>query len=127
MTKDITSFLIKLIGFGAILFGIHTYLLANFFEGELKFPIWSIYVFHIVTVCAVFLIVRDQSKKKSQKIFQAFLILTIVKMVLAIIFLSPLFFNEYKHTQLEVINFFIPYFLFLGFEIFSLNSFLQKS
>ncbi len=127
MTKELSSFLIKLIAFALILFGVHTYLLSNFFEGDLKFPIWSIYTFHVVTVCAVYLIVRDQSRKKSQKIFQSFLILTIAKMVLAIIFLSPLFFNTYEHTQLEVINFFIPYFLFLGFEIFSLNNFLQKS
>jgi len=56
-----------------------------------------------------------------------FLSLTIVKMGLVIVLLLPLFLKKSDHTQLEVFNFFIPYFLFLGLEIFSLNKFLQKS
>jgi hypothetical protein len=127
MSKITSSFLIKLVGFTAGLFAVHVYLLSQFFEGNLHFPIWTIYAFNVVLVCVVYFIIRNLSENKSKKIFQIFMILTMVKMMLAIVFLSPLFFGKSAHTQLEVINFFIPYFLFLSFEIFSLNQFLQKT
>jgi len=80
-----------------------------------------------VLVLVMFLVLNYISNKKSDKILQYFLGLTILKMGLAIVFLLPLFFGKSQHSQLEIINFFIPYFLFLAFEIFSLNKFIQKS
>jgi hypothetical protein len=110
-----------------ILFGVHLYILSQFFEGNLHFPVWSIYVFNSIMVCLVYLVITYKSKKGSKNMYQLFLGLTLLKMALAIVFLLPLFFGKSNHAQLEVINFFIPYFLFLGFEIFSLNKFLQKT
>jgi hypothetical protein len=127
MTKEITSFSVKLIIFTMILFGVHLYILSQFFEGNLHFPVWSIYVFNSIMVCLVYLVITYKSKKGSKNMYQLFLGLTLLKMALAIVFLLPLFFGKSNHAQLEVINFFIPYFLFLGFEIFSLNKFLQKT
>jgi hypothetical protein len=123
MIKETMRFLVALVVFTGILFGIHFYILSQFFEGTLYFPIWIIYIFNAVLVFVVFSVIRFKAQQKSDK----FLGLTILKMVLAIVFLLPLFFEKSEHTQLEVINFFIPYFLFLAFEIFSLNRFLQKS
>ncbi|MEO6347148.1 MAG: hypothetical protein ABIO60_04480 [Aquaticitalea sp.] len=127
MIKVTTSFLIKLIIFTLVLFGIHFYILNQFFDGTLHFPLWTIYLFNAVMVFLVFSIILYKNKQGSDKMYQLFLGLTILKMVLAIVFLLPLFLGKSDHAQLEVINFFIPYFLFLGFEIFSLNKFLQKS
>jgi len=126
MTKDIKSFVLKLLLFSIILFGVHAYLINQFFEGELHFKIWMIYVFNTIMVLAVYCILSYQTQKGSKKIFYTFLALTIVKMFLAVVFLSPLFFGKSDHAQLEVINFFIVYFLFLVFEILSINKFLQK-
>lgn len=126
MIKEIKSFLLYLLIYSIILFGIHAYLISQFFEGYLYFPIWMIYVFNAVLVLIVYSILSYQTKKGSQKIFYIFLALTITKMFLAVVFLSPLFFEKSDHAQLEVINFFIPYFLFLTFEILSINKFLQK-
>ena len=126
MIKEIKSFLFYLLIYSIILFGIHVYLINAFFEGDLYFPIWMIYVFNAVLVLVVYSLLSHQTKKGSQKIFYTFLALTILKMVLAVVFLSPLFFGKSDHAQLEVINFFIPYFLFLTFEILSINKFLQK-
>jgi hypothetical protein len=126
MTKEIINFATRLLIFSALLFGIHLYIISHFFEGTLYFPLWSIYAFNTVLVFGVFLILNYKANQGSDKMYQLFLGLTLLKMVLAIVFLLPLFFEKSEHSQLEVINFFIPYFLFLIFEIFSLNKFLQK-
>lgn len=127
MIKDITSFTLKLFFYTLLLYAIHYYILSQIFEGSLYFPIWTIYVFNAVLVLLVYITINYLNKQKSNKVFQYFLGLTALKMILAIVFLLPLFMGKSNHTQLEILNFFIPYFLFLGFEIFGLNKFLQKS
>lgn len=126
MNKETSSFMLRLLMFTAILFAIHFYIISQFFEEDLYFPIWVIYVFNAALVFIVFSVLNYQHQKGSEKMYQLFLGLTLLKMILAIVFLLPLFFGKSDHSQLEVINFFIPYFLFLTFEIFSLNKFLQK-
>jgi len=127
MTKEIRAFLIKLAAFSIGLFFVHYYILFQFFSGELYFPLWTIYCLNAVMVFAVYVILRYYSTRKPGNMFRLFLILTMVKMGLVIVFLLPLFLKKSDHTQLEVFNFFIPYFLFLIFEIIGLNNFLQKS
>lgn len=127
MIKETIRFIIKLSILTIILFIVHYYILSQFFDGKLYFPVWTIYAFNAVLVLLVYSLITYKNKKGSKKMYQLFLGLTIIKMILAIIFLLPLFFGKSEHAQLEVINFFMPYFLFLGFEIFSLNKFLQKS
>ncbi len=126
MNKKTSSFILRLLGFTIILFSIHFYIIHQFFEGQLYFPIWTIYVFNSVLVFIIYSVLNYKNKQGSDKMYQLFLGLTLLKMILAIVFLLPLFFGKSDHSQLEVINFFIPYFLFLTFEIFSLNKFLQK-
>lgn len=127
MIKTTTSFVVKLFIFAIVLFGIHFYILSQFFDGTLYFPIWAIYIFNLVLVFLVYVVMAYKSKQGSRKMLELFLGLTILKMVLAIVFLLPLFFGKSDHPQLELINFFIPYFLFLALEIFNLNKFLKKT
>jgi len=126
MNKETISFILRLIAFAVLLFLIHFYIIHVFFEGQLYFPIWTIYVFNGILVLAVYSILNYKSSKGNEKMYNLFLGLTLIKMMLSIVFLLPLFFGKSNHSQLEVINFFIPYFLFLTFEIFSLNKILQK-
>ena len=127
MNKKTISYISQLFVFSGILFAVHYYLISQFFNVELYFPIWTIYLFNIVLVLIVFLVLTHKSVQEGKKGYQYFVGLTTLKMVLAIVFLSPLFFEKSEHQLLEVVNFFIPYFLFLGFEIFKLNKFLQSS
>jgi hypothetical protein len=127
MIKETASYIVKLLLFTIFLFIVHFYTLNQFFDGILYFPVWTIYVFNAVLVFLVYTIITYKNKKGSKNMYQLFLGLTTLKMILAIVFLLPLFLGKSDHAQLEVINFFIPYFLFLGFEIFSLNKFLQKN
>lgn len=126
MVKEIGIFLLKLLGLSLLLFSVHYYILLQFFSGELYFPLWTMYCFNAILVLAVYTIL-GYYHKKGQNMFNLFLILTLVKMALVIVFLLPLFLKRSDHIQVETFNFFIIYFLFLGFEILSINSFLQKS
>jgi hypothetical protein len=127
MKKDLPIFLVKWLGFTAILLGIHLYVFAVLFPDiVLYFPLWSIYLFNAGLVLLVFLIIRIQMARGYGKTYNLFLILTISKMVLAIVFLLPLFAGKAENAVVDVTNFFIPYFLFLVFEIFQLNIFFKK-
>ncbi len=127
MYNYLLKFAVKLLVYSGILFGIHYYIFATFFQDlELYFPLWTIYLFNFVLVLGVFGIIAYLVNKGSQKGYQLFLILTVVKMVLAIVFLLPVIGGKSANSVIDVSNFFIPYFLFLGFEIFSLNNFFKN-
>ena len=110
MIREMRAFTIKLAGFSLILFLVHYYILSQFFSGELYFPLWTIYCFHAILVFVMYAALRYYVAKNTNIIFKLFLGLTLLKMILAIVFLLPLFLGKSTHTQLEVINFFIPYF-----------------
>lgn len=127
MTKNLFKFFILISCFSGVLLAGHHYIFLNFFNGrELFFPIWSIYVFNMTLVFAVYGIIHFRTSKGNTKTYQQFLILSLIKMTLVIIFLTPLFFGKSENTTVEVLNFFIPYFLFLVFEIVALSKFLSN-
>ena len=127
MGKDIGIFFVKLLGVSSLMFFVHFYILSQFFSGQLYFALWQIYLFNAAMVFGVFLTLRYYYTNKPDNVLRIFLILTILKMALVIVFLIPLFLKKSAHTQLEVFNFFIPYFLYLIFEITALTRFLQKT
>ena len=127
MNKDGVQFIVGLIAITALLCGVHYYIFLNFFADlKLYFPIWSIYAFNAGLVLIVFLIISFKVSNGSKNAFNIFLGLTSVKMVLAILFLLPLFFGKSEHMKVETFNFFIPYFVYLAFEIVSISKFLKK-
>ena len=127
MMGSLGSFMVKWLAFTALLLGVHYYIFATIFSDmELYFPLWTVYLFNAGLVLLVFLIVYYQASKGSTKSYSLFLILTISKMALAIVFLIPLLAGKTENAIPDVVNFFIPYFLFLGFEIFQLNDFFKK-
>jgi hypothetical protein len=75
----------------------------------------------------VFATLRYFNKTSPHRVFQLFIVLTIGKMLAAIILLAPIFIGRSSHSQWEIINFFAPYFLYLTVEIMGVNKFLQKS
>ncbi len=127
MTKNYQNFALKLLVFAGLLFAIHYYIFINFFsEIDLYFPLWTIYAFNAILVFVVYSFISHKVSRGSDKALSSFLTLTLLKMVLAIIFLLPLFTGKAEHIKTEVFNFFIPYFLFLGFEIYLLNKFFKN-
>ncbi|MFL0352919.1 hypothetical protein [Xanthomarina sp. GH4-25] len=121
------SFLIQNIAVTLILFGIHSYLLFHFAENiNFIIPLWQVYVFHFVVTTLLYSVINFQYSRGKTEIFNLFMGFTFLKMILAIVFLLPVLLSDTEHKQPDVFNFFIPYFLYLFFEVFSLTSFLQK-
>lgn len=121
------SFLLQLLGVTLIVFGIHAYLLSHFAkEVDFFFPLWQIYLFHVLITTVLYSSINYRFSNGKKDIFNLFMVLTFLKMVLAIIFLLPLLLSEFENKQPDVFNFFIPYFLYLFFEVFALTRFLQK-
>ena len=122
------TFIIQLIVASGLLYGIHSYLL-HYFAGDTSFffPIWQIYTFHIIVTFLLFTIINYKYSKGSTQIFNTFMVSTFLKMILAILFLLPLLMSDFENKQPDVFNFFIPYFLFLFFEVYTLTAFLSKN
>jgi hypothetical protein len=126
MNKGFINFLTGLLILSIVLCLTHYYLFHVFFsEFELYLPIWSIYAFNIVMVVGIFTFLSYKIKSGAKNGHVLFSMLTLLKMVFAIVFLSPLFFNKSDHTVTEVFNFFIPYFIYLIYEIYSLDKFFK--
>ncbi|GGI56318.1 hypothetical protein [Winogradskyella haliclonae] len=121
------SFLLQLIAVTAILLGLHIYLLSYFAEEiDFFFPVWHIYVFHFLVTAAFYTIINHRFSSGKTNIFNLFMGLTFVKMIFAILFLLPLLLSDFENKQPDVFNFFIPYFMYLFFEVYALTKFLQK-
>jgi hypothetical protein len=120
-------FLLQLIGVSVLLFAIHSYLMYHFAkETTFFFPLWQIYTFHLIITLTLYTIINYRYSNGKKDIFNLFMVMTFFKMAFAILFLLPLILSDYEDKQPDVFNFFIPYFLYLFFEVFALTKFLQK-
>lgn len=125
--KRETNFLIQLLGLSALLFGIHYYLNFHFAkEIVLFFPLWHIYVFHIVTVIIIYTLINYRESIGKTEVFNAFILGMLLKMILTIVFLLPWILSKPEQKGIDLANFFIPYFIFLSFEVYSVVKILQK-
>ncbi|MFP2997948.1 hypothetical protein ABN763_18700 [Spongiivirga sp. MCCC 1A20706] len=118
-------FMLQLVIGAALLYLLHIYLLnALMPEKEFVIPLWNTYLFHTITVLIVYSIVNFRFSNGKTQVFNAFILLMILKMILVVVFLLPLFLSEIPHKVGDAVNFFIPYFVFLAFEVYSINQFL---
>jgi hypothetical protein len=124
--KRLSNFLLLLLLFTAILFAVHWYITHHFFSQiDLVLPLYSIYGFHFFTVFIVYSIINYKYSSGKKEIFNLFMGATLFKMILCLVFLLPVLLNPNENATFEVINFFIPYFLFLAFEIVNIVRFLK--
>jgi hypothetical protein len=121
------SFLLKLGLLALLLFAVHWWVISNFFNGfEFFFPLWQIYAFHFLTVLILYTVINYKYSQGGAAILNYFLVATILKMLLGIVFLLPLLLSDFQSKRPDVLNFFISYFIFLFFEVYSLNLLLIK-
>lgn len=121
------EFIAQLIFISLVLFGMHSYLAHYFMHTTaLFFPLWHIYLFHFFVTIILFSVLNYKYKSGQKNIFNLFMGLTLLKMILAVLFLLPLLVSDFENKQADVFNFFIPYFLFLSFEIFSVLKILKN-
>ncbi len=125
--KRETNFLIQLLSLSALLFGIHFYLNFHFANNvDLFFPLWHIYVFHIITIIIIYTLINYRDSIGKTEVFNAFILGMLLKMILALVFLLPWILSKPEQKGVDLANFFIPYFLFLTFEVYSVVKILQK-
>jgi hypothetical protein len=125
--KRQTNFLIQLLVASILVFAVQSYLMYHFAnEIYLFFPVWQIYTFHFITTALLYGLINYKYSKGKTEVFNSFMIGTLLKMILAIVFLLPLLLSEVPNKKPDVINFFFLYFLFLAFEVVSITKFLQK-
>ncbi|WP_299223648.1 hypothetical protein [uncultured Psychroserpens sp.] len=125
--KRETNFLIQLLGLSALIFSIHYYLIFHFAkEVILFFPLWHIYAFHIITVIIIYTLINYRASIGKTEVFNAFILGMLLKMILTIVFLLPWILSKPEQKGVDLANFFIPYFIFLSFEVFSVVKILQK-
>lgn len=122
------SFTIQCVLFTVSVFSIHSYLLYYFAAKTIFFfPIWHIYLFNFLLTALLYTIINYKYSKDKTTVFNVFMISTLLKMVLVIVFLLPLVMGEVKDKKPDVFNFFIAYFLFLIFEVYSITKFLNNN
>lgn len=113
------KYLKLLIPFSLVFFFIQYYIVGSFFEKTLFFySTWSIYVFHFIVTVLSYAFLIFVNKTFADKTGFAFMGLSLIKMMAAIVFLIPLLQSDLKSKIPDVSAFFIPYFLFLFFETF---------
>ncbi|MGV8813351.1 MAG: hypothetical protein ACOH2D_04495 [Gelidibacter sp.] len=122
------NFLLLITVLSLVVYGIHSYIL-SYFGTELKlfFPVWQIYVFHFGVTTLLYTVINYRFSVGQTDIFVLFMGSTFLKMFLSILFLLPLILSDLEKKQPDVFNFFIPYFLYLSFEVYAITRFLQKS
>lgn len=121
------SFLLQNLAVSLVIFGIHSYLISYLAtDFDFFFPLWQIYLFHFVVTTILYTIINYKYSNGKTDIFNTFMVITFLKMTLAIVFLLPLLLSDFENKQPDVFNFFIPYFLYLFFEVYSVTQFLQK-
>ena len=122
------SFTFQCALFAVAIFSIHSYLLYYFATKTIFFfPIWHIYLFNFITTALLYTIINYKYSKNKTTVFNTFMLSTLLKMVLVIVFLLPLLMGEVKDKKPDVFNFFIAYFLFLIFEVYSITKFLNSN
>jgi glucan phosphoethanolaminetransferase (alkaline phosphatase superfamily) len=125
--KREVDFLIQLIVLSLVLFGSHNYLNHHFAKDIiLFFPWWHIYVFHVITVLAIYTLINYRASIGKTDVFNAFILGMLLKMVLIFVFLLPWLLSKPEQQGFDLANFFVPYFTFLAFEVYAVTKVLQK-
>jgi len=103
------------------------YIIINFIiSPEFIIPLWKVYGFNFASLSAIYFGLLINFKYKVFNHLYLFVFETILKMIIAIIVLRPLFSIDNSALILEVLNFFFLYCIFLFIEIISLRNILSK-
>ena len=127
MIQKLKLFLIVLIPFTLLFFGIQYYVVEQLKETTVFLnSTWSVYTFHFFATLLIYIFVIFVHKTFSDKTGFAFMACSLLKMMAAIVFLLPLIQDKEHSVLSDVIAFFIPYFLFLIIETVFVLKILNK-
>jgi hypothetical protein len=116
MKNELLAFLKRLLPFTILLFLIQFLLQHYVLEVDFYYSSFSIYFFHFLATFLIYLSLVFVYRNFSDKTGFAFMGLSLFKMLAAVIFLLPVVLSEVNAVFVNILAFFIPYFLFLVFE-----------
>jgi len=111
--------------FTILLYNLHSNLEFNYSIFD-KTPINSIYIFNFFAILIFLIGSRQNIKHQLVNPLTFFILLTLIKMLAAIIFFIYYNLGSFYDIKIVAYNFFPVYFLFLSFEIFSLKKTLNN-
>ena len=119
MKKEIKHLLKHLIGITILLYGVQYGVQKNIFDSiPFYYSTHTIYLFHFFVTLIILVGLIAVKNTFYEKTGFAFMAFSLLKMLASVIFLLPLIQSEKNDYIPDVIAFFVPYFLFLLFEIF---------
>jgi hypothetical protein len=113
MKNELLAFLKRLLPFTILLFLIQFLLQHYVLEVDFYYSSFSIYFFHFLATFLIYLSLVFVYRNFSDKTGFAFMGLSLFKMLAAVIFLLPVVLSEVNAVFVNILAFFIPYFLFL--------------
>lgn len=116
MKNNILAFLKILFPFSISLWLIQSLLQHYVLSLDFFYSTYSIYIFHFVATFIIYGILVLVYLNYRDKTGFAFMGLSLIKMLAAVLFLLPLVLSETNAVFANILMFFIPYFLFLILE-----------
>ena len=107
-----------------VFFVIHIYIQFKY-EKETYFPLWSIYLFHIISVALMNILLKKDFGRKNYSIANRFLFVTALQMLLCLFFLIPLFLENQMDKEWDTLSFITVFFVALFSEVFFALSLLN--
>ncbi len=107
-----------------VFFVIHIYIQFKY-EKEAYFPLWSIYLFHIISVALMNILLKKDFGRKDYSIANRFLFVTALQMLLCLFFLIPLFLENQMDKEWDTLSFITVFFVALFSEVFFALSLLN--
>lgn len=115
MQKSLLYFL----AFAAVIFGAHYFIAEAFFTREFFYPVWQIHLFLFAATLIILVLMQLVHKSFPDKTGFAFMAFSILKIAFSVLFFIPLMQADVPKPEADVLNFFVPYFLYLTFEAVS--------
>lgn len=107
-----------------VFFVIHFYIECEY-KKESYYPLWSIYLFHIMTVFLINMLLKRDFGRKDYSIANRFLFVTALQMLLCLFFLIPLFLENQMDKEWDTLSFITVFFVALFSEVFFALSLLN--
>ncbi len=117
MKQKLLDFLKIFIPFSIVLF-VTQFLVMNFILEDIVFyySAWVLYSFHILATFFIYIVLVLVHKNFKDNTGFAFMGGSLFKMLAAVLFLLPMLINNENNPFINLLSFFVPYFLYLIFE-----------
>lgn len=124
----VVDFLKYFVPFSIVLFALQYFIMQSLSPKLFFFySAWSIYLFNAAATFLIYLLLIFVNKNFSTYTGFAFLGTCFIRMMAAVVFLIPFIKIKPKDPIIDITTFFIPYFLFLLFEVYFTIRLINKS